>query len=275
MRRPPVVPSRRLRRRARPPRRAPPPPVPTPAGGAGGGDRVPGEAPARRPVAAPEAPLQQDEQGRPRQVPQRLVEEGRVEQGPGGAAGRQVGVVDLQAPGQRGGGAEELLVEPVAHAPHRLGHEEGRGDGVGQGGQAQPAPAHEPRGRRQPRGDAAPDAQSAPPDLHDADGVAPRPEVGVRGGDDVVQPGAENAHGHAQHGHVQNRIPVAAARAVAPGGPPHGDEDAREDAQRVGAQREGAQMPRVARGAGDRGGRGGQRGDGEHSEDLSTGGGEQ
>ena len=91
----------------------------------------------------------------------------------------------------------------------------------------------------------------------------------------VVQPGAENAHGHAQHGRVQDRVPVAAAGAVTPGSPPHDDEDAHKDAQRVGAQREGAQMPHAARGAGDRGRRGGRRGDGEHSEDLSVDGGEQ
>ncbi len=81
---------------------------------------------AGRPVA-PVDPQQQAAQG---EVPQRLVEERRVERRPGRVTRREVLLVDLQRPRQVGRPAVELLVEVVAPAPDRLRQRQRRSHGV-------------------------------------------------------------------------------------------------------------------------------------------------
>ena len=174
-----------------------------------------------------------------------------MEQGAGGEAVGQVGVVDLQPPGQGGGLAEELLVEPVAQPPDGLGDEEGGRDGVGEGPEPEPTPVQDPGSHGDTGGHGAPHAQAALPDLRDERRVPVRAEVRVRGGQHVVQAGAEDADGHGKHGDVVGAVRVAPACPVAPVGPPGREEDAREHAQGVGAQREGPEVPHALRGAGD------------------------
>ena len=223
----------------------------------------PHESASHRPVAARQVAPEPDEEGGARRVPQRLVQEGRVEQGARGVPERQVGPVDLQAPGQGGGPAEQLLVEVVAEAPQRLRDQDRRGGGVVEGPQPQAAAAQQPDAGDDPEGDAAPDAQSPAPDLRDEGRVPARPEVGVRRGDHVVEPRADDADRHRDQGDVQGRVTRPAQRPVAAVGPPHRHEDAGEDAQGVGAQRKGPDVPYALGGARD--------GSGEHSENLSMG----
>src|SRR5205085_2015660 len=60
------------------------------------------------------APVEQQQDGHQRKVPERLVEERRVEGADVRVPGRPVLDVDLQPPGQVGRPSEQLLVEPVA-----------------------------------------------------------------------------------------------------------------------------------------------------------------
>ena len=76
-----------------------------------------------------------------------LVEERRVEQravgaSPAGNAG--LSAVDLEAPRQVGGQAEQLLVEPVAEPADRLREQQAGGERVGEG----PEPDAGPCGSR-------------------------------------------------------------------------------------------------------------------------------
>src|SRR5262249_5494570 len=85
-----------------------------------------------------------DEEGGQGQVPDDLVEEGRLEGGEVEGAGGAVFGCDLEAPGEVGGAAEQLLVEVVADPPDRLGDEEGRGGRVHEGRDRDPRPVDAP-----------------------------------------------------------------------------------------------------------------------------------
>ena len=86
-------------------------------------DDVEGEDPS---VPHPEPAVGPDQDPGHGDQPQRLVEERGVEGGRVGIAVGAMGRVDLQAPRQVGGTAEELLVEPVPPATHGLGEGEAR-----------------------------------------------------------------------------------------------------------------------------------------------------
>ncbi len=79
---------------------------------------------ARRPDALAVAPLHPDQEAGEQQVPDQLVEEGRLERGVLQVSGRPVGGRDLERPGQLGGRAEQLLVEVVADPADRLGDQQ-------------------------------------------------------------------------------------------------------------------------------------------------------
>ena len=82
--------------------------------------------------------------------------------------------VDLQGPGQLGRPAEQLLVEPVAHAADRLRQRDAHRQGVGEGRQGDVmAPAADP-GPHRPKRDRSPDPEAA---LPDRDGVDAGPTL--------------------------------------------------------------------------------------------------
>ena len=80
----------------------------------------------RATVPEPEPPVRPHHDGSTGQAPQRLVQERRLERRVRLVAGRAVRHVDLQPPRQRRRLAEQLLVEPVPPAAHRLRDEERR-----------------------------------------------------------------------------------------------------------------------------------------------------
>src|SRR5205807_10053782 len=89
------------------------------------------------------------------------------------------------------------------------------------------------------------------PDLQRVNGMLALPEVPppVRG--DVVQPPADQAERHRPHGDVHDRAALAATSDVAALAPPDRDDDADDDAQRIGPDRDRAKLPYPTVGAGD------------------------
>src|SRR5439155_23152849 len=103
-----------------------------------------------------------------------------------------------------------------------------------------------------PERDRAPDAQTAVPDLERVDRVLALAEVLLVVGDDVVQPPADDA----EHDGPARDVPDVVALA-APGPPParregQRDEDADDDAQRVGTDGKRSEMPHRPGRAGNR-----------------------
>src|SRR6185312_11211115 len=114
--------------------------------------------------ADPAVVAEPDQEGGQGEVPDDLVEEGRLE---GGVVEVALGAVrggDLEAPGKVGRAAEELLVEVVADPADRLGDEQGGGGAVHEGGDRDARPVDPPDPDRGARGDPAPDPEPAVPD---------------------------------------------------------------------------------------------------------------
>ena len=194
----------------------------------------------RRPEA--EAAVEQEQRPGGEEVPERLVEERRVEGLVEDVLVRPACGVDLEPPGQLGRLAEELLVPPVADAADRLRDEEPRRGGVEEGGDARAGPAGDDAADDDAAGDPAPDPEPALPD-----GERPPPLVRnlVPARREVVEPGADDAGADAPDGDAEDQIPVAAAR-----DPAHaGDRDARGDPgqqhQAVHVDRHGAEVERA------------------------------
>ena len=213
---------------------------------------VDGESP---PVPEPEPPVRPHDEGGDEQVPQQLVEErgmhdrdrGVVDRDAaervGDARGRVDPAVDLQPPRQRRRAAVELLVEPVAQTPDRLRGDDAGRDGVGEERQRHvPAPAADPRPDRAER-DRPPDPQPAVPDLQRVDRVALGAEVGLPVRGDVVEPAPDQAERHGEHRDVRDRAGLAPARDEPLLTPQHRDDDARDDADRVRADRHRTEHP--------------------------------
>ena len=197
--------------------------------------------------------LQPHDEGGAGQVPQALVEEGRVEQGARRVPGRHVQGVDAQPPRRRRGRAEELLVEPVAPAPDRLPDQQGGGQGVRDWPQARArAPRSDP-GAHRAEGDRSPDAEAAAPYLPHLPRVPARPEVLLGRGDHMVEAGADDAQGDRPQGQVEEQVGVPAAPPVAARGPRERDDHADRDDDPVGAQRHRAHVPHADRRRGDPG----------------------
>ena len=181
-----------------------------------------------------------------------------MERGPGGEAQplRVVRRVDLQAPRQVGGPAVELLVEVVADPADGLGEEQSRRDGVGQHAQPDAVAAGVEPGAEQSTGDRPPDAESAVPHLERGHRVAAlaEVEVGVRG--HVVETSADQACGDGPQRDVADLPGPAAARHPALLPHPHRGDDAEDDRQGVGADRERPEVPHPFGGARDGAGQG-------------------
>ena len=152
---------------------------------------------------------QPDQDGGPEQVEDELIEESRVEGLVLLVAAGPEEVRDVQGPGQRGGAAEEFLVEVVAHPADGLRHQQRRGYRVHEQRHARPGPAHPPgphdRGQRDP----APDAQAAVPDSEDPVPVM-RDVLG--GGQVEVDPAPDDAGRDRPERDVPDQARVAARR---------------------------------------------------------------
>ena len=131
---------------------------------------VQGEEPAR---PDPEEPLDREQHGRGAEAPERLVEERRVEGLRLDVLDRPVVDRDLEAPGQVGRLAEELLVPPVAEAADPLRDEERRRGAVRELGDARAGPLGDDRADDRPEADPAPDAEAALPDRERAPTTRP------------------------------------------------------------------------------------------------------
>src|SRR3954469_24932717 len=191
-----------------------------------------------------------DEEGGEREVPDDLVEERGMERGvvlvPGGA----VLGVDLEAPWQRGRAAEELLVEPVADPPDRLGDEQPRRNAVHEHRDVRAAPSKDPHAREHARGDAAPDPQAAAPDRERAPPLA-RPFVPARG--EEVQPPPDQAGREPPQRAFLHERAVAAELLPAPRRDDHRAEDGEDVADAIGAEEQRADVEAVLGRAGEEG----------------------
>src|SRR5699024_9201196 len=97
-------------------------------------------------------------------VPDQLVQEGRMEGGELFVTGRSVGRVDRQRPRQVGGAAEELLVEPVAEPPDPLRQDDSGRECVSERPEPHStAPTHQPHAEAT-EWDRTPDPEATVPD---------------------------------------------------------------------------------------------------------------
>src|SRR5690606_2796852 len=93
--------------------------------------------------------------------------------------------------------------------------------------------------------------EAALPDPQGAQRVAARAEVGAPVGDHVVEPAADQAERHREHGDVGDDALLPAARHEPPLAPEHRDDDPGDDAQRVGPDRDRSEHPDAAVGTRD------------------------
>ena len=193
--------------------------------------RVDGQQRPRRQRLAAAHRQQRPAQG---QVPEPLVQEGRMEPGLVQILDRPVGRVDLERPGQVGGPAEQLLVEPVAQPA----------DGLGQGQAGHHRVDHptgreaESAGRPHPHGDAgrhpAGDAEAALPDLEHLNPAVVLELLPV--GDHVVGPGPDQAGRDGPHRDPADVLGVAAVAGPPPPGQQHCGHHPQRDHQPVHPQ---------------------------------------
>ena len=151
------------------------------------------------------------EGGSEREVPDDLVEEGRVEGGVGAVAVGSVGGVDLKRPGQRGWLAEQFLVEVVADAADRLRDEQRGCCGVEESWDVRPAATQDPEPGEGAGKDAAPDAQAAVPNRERSPPGMP-PLIPAR--DKEVQAPADNPGGDAPERDLVDEFVVSVFRAA-------------------------------------------------------------
>src|SRR5699024_7556469 len=159
-----------------------------------------------------------------------------------------VALIDLQRPRHVGLAPVELLVEIVAQPADALRERDARGDRVAQGtdGPGPLPPEADVRAERAER-DRAPDPQTAVHDVERLDGVLPLAEVAVPVGGHVVEASAHEPERDGPQGGVQHHALAPAARDPALLAPPHGHDDPEDDAQRVRADRQRAEVPHALR----------------------------
>ena len=103
--------------------------------------------------------------------------------------------------------------------------------------------AHDKHAGQNTARDAAPDTQSPQPGLRDAGQVSVRTEVVVGRGQDVVEPGTHDSGRNRHDSDIEDYLRPAPSGPVSPVGPPHGHENAGKNAQRVGPDRDGTDVP--------------------------------
>ena len=165
-------------------------------------------------------------------------------------AGLRRGVVaHLEGPRQRGGAAEQLLVEPVAPPADGLGQRDTGRDAGDRHGYVEPAPLGcvQPHGDAQ--GEAAGNAEAALPDGEDAQRVVG--ERVPRGGH-VVEPRPDHPAEHTPHAHCCRIVACARTAGLeAAAEQPDPCHDAQGDDHAVGMDREWADIDRAVGRAGD------------------------
>ncbi len=158
---------------------------------------------------------------------------------PGGKAG--LSAVDLEAPGQIGRQSEQLLVEPVAEAPHRLGQQQTGGQCVGERPEPDAGPLAAEEGSDRAPDEGAVDGDAALPDAEDRPDVGARSEVEPGMGEHVVDPRADDRQRNGDQRDVDDDPRLGATLGQAPVGQQHGGDDAGDDAQGVEVDRERAE----------------------------------
>ena len=207
-------------------------------------------------VTEPEPAVRPDQHDEHQQVPQQFVEEGGVDDGrhlPGrhtvegvhvDHSGPVPAVEDLHAPRHGGLPAVQLLVEIVAQPADRLRQHDPGGDGVTEGGQGNTlAAARDPR-TDTAECDGAPDAQAALP--YPQGGSHPGaagPEVRLPVGHQVVDTPTDQAERDRPECDVVDDSALAAAGGPAAVTDDQCGDDAGDDAQRIGPDRERAEIP--------------------------------
>ncbi len=144
-------------------------------------------------------------------------------------------IVDLEPPRQVGRLAVELLVPPVAEAADRLRQQERGRDDVHRAQHAPAGALDHPGAREHAEEDPAPDPEATLPDLEDA--LPLRVGDVVPGGDDVVEPRADDPGRDAPHGDPEDQVGVALAPAPAPARQEDGGDDRDEQRQPVRVNR--------------------------------------
>ncbi len=163
----------------------------------------------------PPAMSEPDQHSGQRQIPDQLVEEGRLEGGELLVAGRAVGAIDLKPPRQRGRTAEQLLVEVVADPADRLGHQQPGSGGVHESEEVRPrqAAAKHPQTGQRACGDSTPDSEAALPD-----GERSPPVRGnlIPAGDEEVDAPADQPGWETPEGDLTDQVRITARAPPAP-----------------------------------------------------------
>src|SRR5262245_20413055 len=197
------------------------------------------------------APLGPDQHSREREHPQRLVKESWVEGRVVLVAGDPLIQVDLQSPGEISWFAIELLVEPVAPTADGLGDGDAWRRHVGHRGQRDTLPpAGDPGAERSPR-DRTPDPDATLPDCKGLPGMAAGTEIWIRSCDHMVDPRPDDPEWHRPDRNFADDSSPTAAGVPAALADPHRSDHAQDDAERVAADRERAEVPDAAGRAGD------------------------
>ena len=153
---------------------------------------------------------------------------------------RQVFVVDLQTPRQRGGATKELLVEPVAEATNRLRQRQGGRHRSQRVGHRQSAATSDVEPDHDTECDATPDAEAALPDLEH---VAEAPVETFPIGDHVIDACADDTGGHRPDGDaacIVARAPTARLKPATH--QPGGGNCAERDHEAVGIEAQRAEF---------------------------------
>ena len=211
------------------------------------GRHVEGEQPAvTQPVLA--VGIQQEREHQ--QVPQQFIEEGwvydsrnlpcrdTIERVDVNHTGGIAAIEDLHAPGHGGLPAVQLLVEVVAEAADRLRQNNPRGDRIAESRQRNsPAAAGNPRPDTA-ESDSTPDAQAALPDLQcRANSGTTLTEIGPPVGEQVIDPPADQPERHRPQRDVVDDPAFPAAGSPASIADHQRGNDAGDDAERVGPNR--------------------------------------
>ncbi len=188
-------------------------------------------------------PEQDDEH---REVPQRLVQERRVERLDVGVPVRAMPGVDLERPGQIARSAEQLLVEPVAPATDRLRENQAGRDDIEGREDAETGSTGTDRGAQRTADDDAGHAEPALLQLRDRGKVVAE---AMPVGGDVVEPGADDAGRDAPGADRERSVRGESAALEFALRQTAGEEDADRDQGAVPAHEEGPDLDenRIAR----------------------------
>ena len=196
---------------------------------------------------------QPQQQGHAQQVPQRLVQERRVEQRAGRILRGEITArgANLQTPRQGRRLAEQLLVEPVAPAAKGLGQQDAGGHRIREGREVHAVAAATVPGAQRAHRHGTHDADAALPNLQKGPRISDiRAEVATRvGNQHVVGAGTHDAGRDGPHRHVKDAFARAAHHLPTAGAQPQAHRHTGQNAQSVEMHTKRAQLQvRDARG---------------------------